>query len=179
VTCDRDRVTERAVYEEIYREMIGRAHDRLGIRLRNEPPLVVERRMSLASNPGLAHVPESLSGLYVHDGRGNGSIHILSELPRPRIAAILSHELAHAWQAENAPEPQSDRVREGFAEWVAWRLLEGVPGGEAEREIIHARTDVYGDGFRLFARLERESGADSALRWAQGARSWSAANARE
>jgi hypothetical protein len=174
VTCDRDRVTDQTLYEEIYREMLDRADDRLGIRLRKEPPLVVERRAVLASNPGMAHVPESLSGLYVHDGRGNGSIHILSELPRPRIAAILSHELAHAWQVENAPKAQSDRIREGFAEWVAWRLVEGMPGGDAEREIIHARTDVYGDGFRLFARLEQESGAHSALRWARGARSWSA-----
>ncbi len=174
--CDRTRVTDPAVYQVILDDVVRRAETRLGLVLDRVPPLVVERKAHLGANPGLNHVPESLSGLYVTDGRGNGRIHILSDLPHPRVTTVLSHEIAHAWQDENVEHPQSDRLREGFAEWVAWRLLEGVPGGDAERAIIEARTDVYGEGFQLIARLERESGADQVLSWVRAAASRVAAD---
>ena len=62
-------------------------------------------------------------------------------------------------------------MREGFAEWVSWKVLEGVPGGGAERTAIEARTDDYGRGFRLFVELESRGGAESVLRYAVAARS--------
>jgi hypothetical protein len=109
-------------------------------------------------------------GLYLRDAAGRTSIHLLADLCAARTTAVLAHELAHAWQAENCPEAQGRRVREGFAEWVAWKVLEGSPGADAEREIIAGRTDEYGQGYRLFAALERQRGAEGAIWYATSAR---------
>lgn len=170
-SCDGTRVTEGSVYEALYQRMLQRARSRLGMVLKHEPPLVVESETTLTGNPGLDGPHDGLSGLYVRDGAGRSTIHILSNLTQSRAAAVLAHELAHAWQAEHCPDEQSQRLREGFAEWVAWRLLDGIQGAEHERDIIAARTDIYGDGFRLFAAMEDEHGASHALWWARSVRS--------
>jgi hypothetical protein len=109
-------------------------------------------------------------GLYVRDTDGNTSIHLLSHLTETRSTAVLAHEIAHAWQAENCPDAQGTRIREGFAEWVAWKVLEGMDGADGERSVIEARTDDYGDGFRLFAALEAKHGPERAVWYARAAR---------
>jgi hypothetical protein len=116
-------------------------------------------------------VPEGLCGLFQKDHRGNASIHILSHLTESRATAVLAHELAHAWQAENCPDEQGDRIREGFAEWVAWKLLDGLEGCDAERELIEERTDEYGRGFQVFLDFEAERGTDWTIWYARSAKS--------
>jgi hypothetical protein len=169
-TCNAGRVIGREGYETVYRRLLERARDRLGLVLESEPPLVVESVNGIESRPGLPELHEGLCGLYVRDARGNTSIHVLSDLPESRLAAVLGHELAHAWQGERCPDEQSTRVREGFAEWVAWHLLDGEEQADRERQVIAARTDEYGRGFRLFADLESQHGSQFALWWATAAR---------
>lgn len=142
----------------------------LGLELARVPELVVESSAALESrsSPG---EPERVCGLYTRDPGGRVTIHVLSHLPETRVTAVLAHELAHAWQAENCPDEQGPRLREGFAEWVAWRLLEGVDGCGPERDVIAARTDEYGRGFRLFTGLEEQGGARHAIWYATTARS--------
>jgi len=163
--CDRQRVTDRDGYEAVYRRLLLRAR-RLGLDLALAPPLVIESAGRLEAHPELSHRPEGLCGLYLRDARGRSTIHVLTGLPETRLAAVLGHELAHAWQGERCPDGQSERVREGFAEWVAWHLLAGEEGAERERRVISARTDEYGRGFRLFADLEASHGPDFVLWWA-------------
>ena len=169
--CDSRRVTHDGEYSRLYREMQDRARDRLGLVLEREPPLVVESEAELRSRPGITGHHDAVTGIFVRDRLGRGSIHILTELTASRAAAVLAHEFAHAWQAERCPEEQSLRLREGFAEWVAWRVLEGWDGGESEREIIAARTDEYGLGFRWFRDLEASRGTSFAVWWATAATS--------
>lgn len=169
--CDQDRVTGDEGYQQVYEAMIVRARTKLGMTLQRQPPLIVESEGSLRSNPGLPSAHEGLNGLYMRNGRGDTSIHVISHLTASRAAAVLAHELAHAWQAEHCPEEQSPRLREGFAEWVAWHLLDGWEGGESERAIIAARTDEYGRGFHWYRELEASRGTEFALWWATAAMS--------
>jgi hypothetical protein len=169
-SCDAKRVTDRGTYDRIYHRLIERARERLGLVLDDAPPLVVESQSRMEAHEGLPEAHEGLSGLYLRDAHGNASIHVLSDLPEGRLAAVLGHELAHAWQGEHCPDRQSQRVREGFAEWVSWHLLDGEAGADRERTVITARTDEYGRGFRLFEGLEEHHGEPFVLWWASAVR---------
>lgn len=168
--CHRARVDDSGAWQAVYGQIIERAGEVLGMRLEHAPVLVIDDASVLGQRRGEAGPTDGLCGLYVRDANGNASIHVISHLPAARGAAVLAHEFAHAWQAENCPDEQGTRLREGFAEWVAWRLMDGWEGGESERAVIEARTDEYGMGFRLFRGLEESRGAGHALWYAAAAR---------
>ncbi|MEZ5065057.1 MAG: hypothetical protein R3B81_09995 [bacterium] len=159
-----------AQWEGVYDLLVQRAEQELGLVLRVKPPLVIDDASTLAERRAEQGAPPGLCGLYLRDAHGNASIHVLSRLPASRGAAVLAHELAHAWQAENCPDDQGVRIREGFAEWVSWSLLDRWEDGDRERAVIEARTDEYGAGFRHFRRLAERSGVDYAIWYSKAAR---------
>jgi hypothetical protein len=149
--------------------MIARARDILGLEL-SAPRLEVVSASSfdptrLARGVAL----EGLSGLFERRADGEERILVLTPQTSSRAAAVMGHELAHAWQAEHCPEEQGTRIREGFAEWVSWKLLAGFPAGERERERIEARSDEYGLGFQIFRGIEERGGVAAVLWYARGA----------
>jgi hypothetical protein len=161
-----------AVCAALYRDVAVRARDVLGMVVTKMPALKVHGQTTLRDGIAaeLGKSGDDLCGLFVRDETGATTIHLLSNLTERRAVAVLAHELAHAWQAEHCPDNQGIRLREGFAEWVAWKLLEGTPGGESERAVIEARTDEYGRGFRFFADPERQTDPDRVLWYAAAAR---------
>lgn len=168
-SCAPRLLVSRASYDELYERMLVLARDRLGLALDRPPALIVESPQELQG--ALENAPDGLCGLYERDGLGRTRIRILSNLTEARAAAVLAHELAHAWQARHCPESQGTRLREGFAEWVAWKLLEGWDGADRERKTIRRRTDDYGHGFRTFAALEERTGVEGAIWYARVASS--------
>ena len=170
-SCQGGTVEGDGQWEDVYRQVTEHAAEVLGLSLRKVPPLVIDDAETLRKRRAEHEVTDGLSGLYLRNWLGQASIHLVSHLPESRGAAVLAHELAHAWQAENCPEEQGIRVREGFAEWVAWRIMEHWHGGAREREVIEARTDDYGRGFRIFRQLERDFGTAHALWYARAVRS--------
>ncbi len=167
--CAATLVHDPAEIEALYVSLCADATSRLGLALDAWPPLVLDSEQALRDRPGTA-APEGLSGVYLREG-GRAAIHVLVPLPRARLTAVLAHEIGHAWQGARCPEAQGPRLREGFAEWVSWRLLEGREGGEGEREVIERRSDAYGQGFRIFAGLEARDGTAAALWYARAATS--------
>jgi hypothetical protein len=158
-------------YHAIYREVTARARDLLGLKIERLPELVIEQDGAALAMRGLDAAPGAdVCGLYLRDESGRSTIHLLSHLSVVRTTAVLAHELAHAWQAENCSPHQGRRLREGFAEWAAWKLLEGVPGSDAERDVIAGRTDEYGQGYRMFAGIEETHGATGPVWYARFAR---------
>jgi len=65
---------------------------------------------------------EKTLGLYQRQGRLR-AIYVLYGLPKLLFRTVVAHEYAHAWQGESCPLLEDDRLREGFAEWVAYRHL--------------------------------------------------------
>lgn len=171
-SCRPRLVSDPDVCAALYEEVAARAEEVLGLTLRELPDLVLDAQADLRADVDspLGEAGD-LCGLFVRDERGDTTIHLLSNLTGSRATAVLAHELAHAWQAEHCPEDQGHRIREGFAEWVAWKLLAGTEGGDAERGVIEARTDDYGLGFRFFADMEERQGPGGALWYARAARS--------
>ena len=107
-------------------------------------------------------------GFFVRED-GTSSIYVEMGMPRALLLGTLAHELAHAWQVELAPDLLDPLHREGFAEWVAHRVL--VAGGH-RRVAARAtrRDDVYGRGLRAFLNVERVHGTRTLLEVARGKR---------
>ena len=89
-------------------------------------------------------------------------IYIEHLLPKTLFQAVAAHELAHAWQSTHAAEGQALKIVEGFAEWVAYRVLLAL-GQQREAARLTRRSDLYGDGLQYFIGLEREHGRTGVL----------------
>lgn len=99
-------------------------------------------------------------------------IYLLSHLPKSLAISVLSHEYAHAWQAENVPERQDISLREGFCEWISYHVLLEL-GLEEEVALMHKRKDIYGQGFKFMRKLELEKGIDYVINYNKQVRSTS------
>jgi hypothetical protein len=124
--CHSTAVYDPALARQIFDETVGAVVGQLGLTLR----VGVEFR--LVDAPALAqvrsaaqdgHTPdEKTLGLYQRQGRLR-AIYVLYGLPRLSFRTVVAHEYAHAWQGETCPLLEDDGLREGFAEWVAYRHL--------------------------------------------------------
>lgn len=100
--------------------------------------------------------PQRTLGLYARRGMRRG-IYVQTGLPRMLFLQVAAHEFAHAWQGENCPLLRNVIAHEGFAEWVAYRVL-GYYGYKSGKERMLAREDVYGQGLDWALKLESEQG---------------------
>ena len=85
-------------------------------------------------------------GLYVRKGRKRG-IYMQLGLPRVHSIEVIAHELGHAWQIERSPLLTDPALVEGFAEWVAFQVLNSL-GEVAAMKVMLGRSDIYGEGLR-------------------------------
>jgi len=99
---------------------------------------------------------EKTMGIYARRGMKRG-IYVQTGLPRLLFLQVASHEYAHAWQGENCPLLQNSLVLEGFAEWVAYRVLEYY-GYKDQMTRMKARDDIYGQGLHWALGVEVQSG---------------------
>ncbi len=102
-----------------------------------------------------------LVGLFVHAGRLR-AIYVEYGLPRIFFSEVLAHEYAHAWQAENAPLLAEPELREGFAEWVAYKTVESW-GCRLRLDRFRERQDMYGAGLRRVLGWEAAGGVAEVL----------------
>lgn len=178
--CATEMVLDESEARALYDEALRLAERTADVRPRVVPALVVvgrrqmgevRRRFPHTAEPDGSdgqHGPhvQHVLGFFVREGRAT-SIYVELGLPRPLLLGTLAHELAHAWQVEVAPGVSDPLLREGFAEWVAHRVL--VAGGHrpvAARAT--RRDDLYGRGLRHFLAIERASGARAVLAAARG-----------
>jgi hypothetical protein len=132
------------------------------IRLQKDP----QQEGQSAPTQGTTTSPDALSdleveaertlGLYARRGMRRG-IYVRSGLPRMLFLQVAAHEYAHAWQGENTPTLRAGLVHEGFAEWVAYRVL-GFYEYPRGQERMLSRQDLYGQGLRWALDEEADHG---------------------
>jgi Protein DA1 len=123
--CHTTAVYEPAIAEQLFRETVGAIVAQLRLDLRFGVAFRLVDRPTIAAirfDAGAAASSEQVQGLYQRNGDMR-AIYMLYGLPRLLFRTVVAHEYAHAWQNENAPQLSDEGLREGFAEWVAYRHL--------------------------------------------------------
>jgi hypothetical protein len=119
------------------------------------------QRLAEAASPDLASDPSKVVGLFVRKGRKR-VMYVLSGLPQILLIQTVAHEWAHAWQGENCPLLKDPLVREGFAEWTAYKTLQSM-GAIKAMALMEERNGLYGEGLRRILSLERGRGMREVL----------------
>ncbi len=158
--------------EHLYRETRALLARELGLQVAVLPKLhLVERAMliELHQQTGVSTSPDAPLGPehqhllgYFQRFDNDWNIYIEHLLPQTLFQSVAAHELAHAWQSTYAPQAQSLKVVEGFAEWVAYRALLAL-GQQREAARLTRRSDLYGDGLQYFIALERQHGRGAVM----------------
>jgi len=91
------------------------------------------------------------------------AIYVLDYLPRGRFIETAAHEIAHDWMKHNAPQVQSEMLREGFAEYVASLVNQTEGRSELNRRMEHNPDPVYGAGYRAVRDAVKELGLPQVL----------------
>lgn len=100
-------------------------------------------------------------GAFIRDGE-EVRILLINEMPRAALVETVAHELAHVWQNGKIPGNQRLVVKEGFAQWVASKVLEAFGCGQALR-VLREREDLYGQGYRLIQAMEENNGPSAVI----------------
>lgn len=166
--CAAAMVLDDAAVRAIYRDTLASAGRAAHIQLAHVPALAIvgrrrmgEVRRRVGSELSAGADTHHVLGLFALEG-GIATIYVEIGLPRPVLIGTLAHELGHAWQVETGVVTADPLPREGFAEWVAHRVLV-AHGHRRLADRAAARDDVYGRGLRHFLEIERASGRRGVL----------------
>ena len=164
--CLQTAIIDAGRAKALFDEAEGTIGATLGLRLRIGVRFVLTDRVGLRAQlhkakPHSTHGLDHVLGVYVRDGRTR-TIYIENGLPKILLIQVAAHEWAHAWQMENCPLVRDVLVVEGFAEWVAYKVLQARQAVK-KMALMTARTDLYGDGLRLMLAREVRDGVPGVL----------------
>ena len=160
VTCQQTAVEDAGQAKSVFDQTLGVIRGTVGLGLRTGVRFVVTDRLGLRAQiektrQDILYRADWALGVYVRDGVRR-TIYVLNGLPRILLVQVIAHEWAHAWQAENCPQVRDVLVVEGFAEWLAYKVLQAL-GAVRKMALMTARQDLYGEGLRqALARETRE-----------------------
>lgn len=163
--CARTLVLDESGVQALYQMVIQQAKSVPGISVEVIPVLIVADPTELATvqrsfgkyRPASPDgTNQHVVGFFTQHGTRR-AIYVERGLPRASLIGTLAHEYAHAWQANHTPHDQAMLLHEGFAEWVAYKVLIAL-GHTREAARATRREDLYGQGLRYFIALEQRSG---------------------
>jgi hypothetical protein len=161
--CQSTAVTDTHAALALFERVKARLGEQLGLALREPCQLrLVGRRqlLSMVDRSTLQHLDADSRGrcfgIFVRQGR-HKAIFVEYGLPQIMLLEVMAHEYAHAWQSENSPPDTPLMVQEGFAEWVAYKMLEGW-GCYRRSDRMLRRDDLYGRGLKLVLSWEAAGG---------------------
>lgn len=159
--CYTTTINDPAEARDLYNSTSETLGSVLNLGLNVPTPLVLVDRNQLAEvmsrqKVDMLEPPERTLGIYARRGIKRG-IYLQTGLPKSLFRQVVAHELAHAWQGENCPLLHDPLVREGFAEWVAYKVMQ-LEGDETQRALMLQRNDLYGQGLKWALDVERAHG---------------------
>ena len=143
-----------ALYEEMKAIIVARLN--LTLNIPTGLALVDQNQLSKVLQIGEQFEPRNTLGVYARRGMRRG-IYVQSGLPHMLFLQVAAHEYAHAWQGENCPVLKDVLVHEGFAEWVAYKVI-GFYGYSKGQERMYRREDIYGRGLKWSLDIEAGQG---------------------
>jgi hypothetical protein len=183
IHCHQTAVYDAALAQALFERVADVVTDQLGLRLNvgAEFTLVDSqhlRRLAADAAPALQAPSETradeskarsphrglenrIVGLFVRKGHRR-VMYVVSGLPQIILVRTIAHEWAHAWQGENCPLLQDNVVREGFAEWAAYKTLQTM-GANNTLALMERQNGIYGEGLRQMLELEQRDGIPGVL----------------
>ncbi len=160
-----------AIYDPAHAQKLGQyaarvVSDQLGLSLNVGAGFTLVdnqhlQRLAAEISPDLQNGRNKIVGLFVHKGRRR-VMYVLLGLPQILFIQTVAHEWAHAWQAENCPLLRDSLVREGFAEWAAYKTLQTM-GATKKMALLEQQNGLYGEGLRRMLQLEQRNGVSGVL----------------
>lgn len=95
-------------------------------------------------------------GLFMREGR-HRAIFVEYGLPQIVFMEVVAHEFAHAWHSENCPGDTPAEIQEGFAEYVAYKLIQSWGCTRRAHKMLR-RDDLYGRGLKTVLQWEQALG---------------------
>lgn len=165
-TCQQTAVLEAGQAKSLFDWTVQAIQTALSLGLRVGVRFVVTDHPGLRAQiqkarPDLIYEADRLLGVYVREDP-HRTIYVENGLPSILLIQVVAHEWAHAWQMENCPTPQEMLIVEGFAEWVAYKVLQEM-GAVKKMGLMAARPDLYGEGLRLMLAREERKGIPGVL----------------
>ena len=155
--CKETAVTDPKEAVNIYEDIMKYAAKELGLVVKDPVPIKMVLRAEMKNIAKKMKNADRLFGLFVKEGSGRRTLYFLSGTPRYITRGTIAHEFAHAWQDENCVKGQDKRLVEGFCEWVSYKTLYYFGEREAAGIIAAREGDEYGEGYKIFAKLEEKS----------------------
>jgi hypothetical protein len=97
-----------------------------------------------------------INGLFYRKG-DEFDIYVLYGLREKDLISVISHETAHAWEAENCSDDLALEDQEGFAQWVAYKALMFF-GHDDFAKLTTEGNDMYAKGLTRMLRIESRGG---------------------
>lgn len=156
--CHATAIYDPAVAQQLFAETVGAVIAQLGLKLQIGVHfrLVDAPSLSAIRADGDGGSEERTLGLYQRQDRLR-VIYVLYGLPKLTFRIVVAHEYAHAWQGETCPLLEDDAIREGFAEWVAYRHLLYLGCVKAAHR-LRSTPHPYQPLLERFITLEQRSG---------------------
>lgn len=97
-------------------------------------------------------------GLYKRVPSGH-EIYIMTGMSQDEVTGTMAHEMTHAWQAEACVPNQDTVIKEGFACWVEYKVLDKIGAYNLANNIKMQADPVYGVGMKKMLEWEDKVGA--------------------
>ncbi len=164
--CKRRGILKRPQAKQVFDEARALLKKHLGMVIQHDIELVLEEQnkngkiaASISRRTDDNGSPLSASELGLFRQKGDEfTVFLLYGMPKEMMLETAVHELTHAWQSENCPSGQSLRVREGFAQWTAARILRAKGYQKVLAKLAARNDDPYGTGYKVMKRLEQRYG---------------------
>ncbi|MBE3143894.1 MAG: DEAD/DEAH box helicase family protein [Planctomycetes bacterium] len=153
-------------YEEIAGRILSVFEKKLDLVIANKVPVVAVRAETLSK--------KGCAGVFTGD-----SVQVIEKLDEANALEVIAHEYAHNWAKENmgslqdipSDMPADDKLKdmlsklisEGFAQWVAFKMMDHFGLESSLAGIYLWDFDEYGEGFRVLYWLESHMGFQSVL----------------
>jgi hypothetical protein len=164
--CHRTAVYDLARGQALFERVARVVTDQLGLGLNVGTAFTLAdhqhlQRLVTEASPAIHDDPDRVVGLFVRRGHRR-VMYVVSGLPQILLIQTIAHEWAHAWQGEKCPLLRDPLVREGFAEWVAYKTLQRM-GASKKMALMEQQGGLYGQGLRKMLELERRGGLSGVL----------------
>jgi len=164
--CHRTAVYDQARARELFERVARVVTDQLGLGLNvgTDFTLVDHQHLQRLATDSPDNLPDESAkvvGLFARKGPER-MMYLLSGLPQIVLIQVVAHEWAHAWEGENCPLLRDPLVREGFAEWAAYKTLQNM-GAVKKTALMKRHNGPYGEGLRRMLELEQRDGVSGVL----------------